>query len=191
MSEMNSDNHEAARLRSAIRALVRRFSVSERADVECCGLTVAQAATLEALQATPRMRLSDLGKRLGITPSTLTRNLARLEAEGLVNRIPDPEDGRGVQVALTATGHGAAEEVGRQGVDFAAEVLARQLSAQHDIFSRYFGGQINWSAVNFGFAPFLSGRTEAELADFTRELLTSSLSLRDRGASLEKIVRWL
>jgi DNA-binding MarR family transcriptional regulator len=120
-----SDGHEAARLRSAIRALVRRFSVSERADVECCGLTVAQAATLEALQATPGMRLSDLGKRLGITPSTLTRNLARLEREGLVCRIPDPGDGRAFQVALTATGDRAAEGVGKQGVDFAAEVLAR------------------------------------------------------------------
>jgi DNA-binding MarR family transcriptional regulator len=125
MTEMHSHNDDAARLRSAIRALVRRFSVSERADVECCGLTVAQAATLEALQATPGMRLSDLGRRLGITPSTLTRNLARLEAEGLVGRIPDPEDGRASQVALTATGLGAAEGVGKQGVDFAAEVLAR------------------------------------------------------------------
>jgi DNA-binding MarR family transcriptional regulator len=120
-----SDSHEAARLRSAIRALVRRFSVSERADVECCGLTVAQAATLEALQATPGMRLSDLGKRLGITPSTLTRNLARLETEGLVCRIPDPGDGRAFQVALTVTGDRAAEGVGKQGVDFAEEVLAR------------------------------------------------------------------
>lgn len=127
MSEggIRCDNQEAARLRSAIRALVRRFSVSERADVECCGLTVAQAATLEALQAAPGMRLSDLGRRLGITPSTLTRNLARLEAEGLVGRIPDPGDGRAFQVALTATGRGAAEDVGKQGVDFAAEVLAR------------------------------------------------------------------
>jgi DNA-binding MarR family transcriptional regulator len=123
--ETPRDNQEAARLRSAIRALVRRFSVSERADVECCGLTVAQAATLEALQATTGMRLSDLGRRLGITPSTLTRNLARLEAEGLVGRVPDPRDGRAFQVALTAAGHSAAEGVGKQGVDFAAEVLAR------------------------------------------------------------------
>jgi DNA-binding MarR family transcriptional regulator len=120
-----TDSQEAARLRSAIQALVRRFSVSERADVECCGLTVAQAATLEALQATPGMRLSDLGRRLGITASTLTRNLARLETEGLVCRIPDPGDGRAFRVALTATGDRAAESVGKQGVDFAAEVLAR------------------------------------------------------------------
>ena len=34
-----------------IATLVRRFSLSERADVSCCGVTVAQAATLEALGA--------------------------------------------------------------------------------------------------------------------------------------------
>jgi DNA-binding MarR family transcriptional regulator len=116
---------DAAGMRAAVMALVRRFSVSERADVLCCGLTVAQGATLEALRATPRMRLGALGRRLGITPSTLTRNLARLEADGLVTRIPDAGDGRAFRVSLTAAGHRAAEKVERQGVDFADEVLAR------------------------------------------------------------------
>jgi DNA-binding MarR family transcriptional regulator len=118
-------NGEAPRLRAAVRALVRRFSVSERADVECCGLTVAQAATLEALRATPRMRLGALSRRLGITPSTLTRNLARLENEHLVERVADPGDGRAFHVTLTAAGRRAADGVERQGVSFAEEVLAR------------------------------------------------------------------
>jgi DNA-binding MarR family transcriptional regulator len=118
-------NGEATRLRTAVRALVRRFSVSERADVECCGLTVAQAATLEALGATPRMRLGALSRRLGIAPSTLTRNLARLEDEHLVERVADPADGRAFHVTLTSAGRRAAEEVEQQGVDFAEEVLAR------------------------------------------------------------------
>jgi DNA-binding MarR family transcriptional regulator len=116
---------DAARMRAAVMALVRRFSVSERADVLCCGLTVAQGATLEALRATPRMRLGALGRRLGITASTLSRNLARLEADGLVTRIADPGDGRAFRVSLTAAGHRAAEKVERQGVDFADEVLSR------------------------------------------------------------------
>jgi DNA-binding MarR family transcriptional regulator len=119
------NKEDAARMRTAVMALVRRFSVSERADVLCCGLTVAQGATLEALRATPRMRLGALGRRLGITPSTLTRNLARLEADGLVTRIPDAGDGRAYRVSLTAAGHRAAEKVERQGVDFADEVLSR------------------------------------------------------------------
>ena len=118
-------NGEATRLQAAVCALVRRFSVSERADVECCGLTVAQAATLEALRATPRMRLGALSRRLGITPSTLTRNLARLEDEHLVERVADPGDGRAFHVTLTPAGRRAAEGVERQGVAFAEEVLAR------------------------------------------------------------------
>src|SRR5512140_3702248 len=88
---------DAAELRSVIAALVRRFSLSERADVLCCGLTVAQAATLEALRD-GGVRLGPLARRLGITASTLTRNLARLEADGLVARDADPLDARAARV---------------------------------------------------------------------------------------------
>lgn len=128
-----SGGEDAARVRTAVMALVRRFAVSERADVLCCGLTVAQAATLEALRATPRMRLGALGRRLGITPSTLTRNLARLEAEGLVARISDPGDGRAARVSLTAAGRRAAARVERQGIDFAGEVLKRLPAASRAV----------------------------------------------------------
>jgi DNA-binding MarR family transcriptional regulator len=119
---MSSD---AARLRAAIRALVRRFGVSERADVACCGVTVAQAAALEALGAEGALRPGDLGRRLGIAPSTLTRNLGRLEASGLVGREADPEDGRSFRVALTAPGRTAARAVARREETFARQVLER------------------------------------------------------------------
>ena len=89
---------EPARLRAAIRGLVRRFGVSERADVSCCGVTVAQAAALEALFGHGPMRLSDLGRRLGIAPSTLTRNLERLVEGGLVVRQADGRDARAARV---------------------------------------------------------------------------------------------
>jgi DNA-binding MarR family transcriptional regulator len=116
---------DGRRLLSAIRGLVRRFSVSERADVSCCGVTVAQAATLETLRMEGTMRLSDLGRRLGITPSTLTRNLARLEEGGLVSRDADGTDGRAFRVGLTAAGRRAAERLERQEEAFAREILAR------------------------------------------------------------------
>lgn len=116
---------EAARLRAAIRALVRRFAVSERADVACCGVTVAQAAALEALEAEGPTRLRDLGRCLGIAPSTLTRNLARLEVSGLVEREADPEDARSFRVGLTSPGRRAAQAVAAQEEAFARQVLAR------------------------------------------------------------------
>lgn len=95
---------DVARLRSSFTALLRRFSISERADVQCCGMTVAQAATLEALGREGALRLGRLGKLLGISPSTLTRNLARLEQSGLIRRSSDAEDGRAAHVELTEKG---------------------------------------------------------------------------------------
>jgi DNA-binding MarR family transcriptional regulator len=120
-----TEGGQAQRLRAAVRALVRRFAVSERADVACCGVTVAQAAALEALAAEGPMRLSDLGRRLGIAPSTLTRNLARLETTRLVAREADPVDARSAHVVLTAAGRRAAAAVAAQEEGFARQVLDR------------------------------------------------------------------
>jgi DNA-binding MarR family transcriptional regulator len=126
MSEPRAtDTSDASRLAEGIRALVRRFSISERADVACCGMTVAQAATLETLLREGPMRLGALGARLGISPSTLTRNLARLEKRGLVVRAADRRDGRAAGAALTAAGRRAAARVARQEAAFARLVLER------------------------------------------------------------------
>jgi DNA-binding MarR family transcriptional regulator len=131
--DIRSDD-QARRLRESIRTLVRRFSLAERADISCCGMTVAQAATLEAL-ADGDLRLGDLGKRLGITASTLTRNLARLEERGLMERVADPGDGRAQRAALTAAGRDAAEQVRRSEESFARSILERLPagSAEHSL----------------------------------------------------------
>ena len=112
----------ARRLQEGFRLLVRRFSLAERADMSCCGMTVAQAATLDALTGGP-IRLSDLGSRLGIAPSTLTRNLARLEERGFVEKRSDPTDRRAQMVELTVAGTAAAAEVKQQEIAFARSVL--------------------------------------------------------------------
>jgi DNA-binding MarR family transcriptional regulator len=117
-------NDHAARLRTLIAALVRRFALGERADVSCCGVTVAQAATLEALLGGP-IRQGALGRRLGIDASTLTRNLDRLQERGLVTRTPDPDDRRATRVALTTEGEDAAGEVTRGEEAFVREILAQ------------------------------------------------------------------
>ena len=124
---------EAARLRAAIRGLVRRFAIAERADVACCGVTVAQAAALEALGAEGPLRMGDLGRRLGIAPSTLTRNLVRLEASGLVERETDAEDARSSRVRLSAAGKRAARAVEAQEEEFAGQVLARIPAARRAV----------------------------------------------------------
>ena len=124
-SEQRDGRDDAQQLRKGIRALVRRFALSERADVACCGMTVAQAATLEVLKAEGALRLSALGKRLGITPSTLTRNLARLVEAGLVTRSGDQDDARAAQVALSEAGRTAALRLEAQERAFNRAILER------------------------------------------------------------------
>lgn len=121
----SAERAQARRLLRALRALRRRFSVSERADVSCCGVTVAQAATLETLRLEGALRSGTLCRRLGITPSTLSRNLARLQEGRLVSRGGDPRDGRAHRVALTPEGRRAAERLEAQEEDFARNVLGR------------------------------------------------------------------
>jgi DNA-binding MarR family transcriptional regulator len=124
-AEARDGRDDAQQLRKGIRAIVRRFSLSERADVACCGMTVAQAATLEVLKAEGAMGLGALGTRLGIAPSTLTRNLARLVEAGLVARTGDPSDARAAQVALTEPGKAAAARLEAQERAFDQEILER------------------------------------------------------------------
>ena len=120
---------ETTRLRAHLRALVRRFSVAERADVECCGMTVAQAAAVEALRG-GALRLGELGRRLGVTPSTLTRNVRRLEEVGLVERGSDSQDGRAARVQLTREGESTAARLEEIEERFAASVLGRLPAAR-------------------------------------------------------------
>ena len=122
---MESTGPDASRLLQHVRALVRRFAVSERADVFCCGMTIAQAATLETLRLEGPLRMGDLGRRLGIAPSTLTRNLQRLLEMGYVRREKDGSDGRAATVALTAAGRRKADRLERQEEWFAGEILDR------------------------------------------------------------------
>jgi DNA-binding MarR family transcriptional regulator len=129
---------ESARiLLGGLRALVRTQQVSERANVSCCGMTVAQAATVHVLYLEGPMRLGALSRRLGIAPSTLTRNVERIEARGWVERVPDPGDGRAFHMRLTADGRDQARQIEQQN-EQAAEMLLAELPA--DRRERVIGG---------------------------------------------------
>ena len=71
------------------------------------GLNHAQFGVLAALRRSgPPYRLSptELYNSLLITSGAVTNRLERLTAAGLVRRVPDPEDGRSLLVALTPKG---------------------------------------------------------------------------------------
>jgi DNA-binding MarR family transcriptional regulator len=59
-------------------------------------------------------RISDLGRHVLLSQPALSRLVDRLAERGLVERQPDPADGRGVRLALTASGRDLQRLVGRR-----------------------------------------------------------------------------
>ena len=72
MTTIPQSARDADMLLAGLRALIRTQQIAERADVACCGMTVAQAATIHVLYLEGAMRMGALSRRLGIAPSTLT-----------------------------------------------------------------------------------------------------------------------
>jgi len=68
------------------------------------GLGLTAAATLATLDRGGSRRLTALAAREGVTQPAMTQLVARLQDAGLVDRVPDPTDGRVVQVRITAEG---------------------------------------------------------------------------------------
>ena len=93
----------------AWRAL-RRVTVAVRAgtahDLAAIGLSEADYEVLSTLSEQPA-QTSTLGvqaDKMGWSRSRLSRHASRMEARGLLRRAPDPADGRGCLLVLTAQG---------------------------------------------------------------------------------------
>jgi DNA-binding MarR family transcriptional regulator len=54
-----------------------------------------------------RLSAGELAEGMGLSSGAMTNRLDRLEAAGLVRRLPDPDDRRGVLVEPTEAGHAA------------------------------------------------------------------------------------
>ena len=50
------------------------------------------------------MRMSDLARDIGFSPSRLSHAMSRMEQEGWVRRTPSPSDGRVIEAGLTESG---------------------------------------------------------------------------------------
>jgi DNA-binding MarR family transcriptional regulator len=79
----------------------------QRECLEPHGLAFAEYSVLRILQAEPRRRISPkrLAERIVLTTGAITKLVDRLESAGLVERQRDENDGRGIQVQLTAAGN--------------------------------------------------------------------------------------
>lgn len=112
----------ALKVLSRVSRLARLLDRARRAAFTAHQLEAYEFDVLAALRraGTPyELSPGELIQQTLVTSGTMTNRIDRLETRGLVRRKPNPSDGRGVHVRLTAKG--------RQRVDAAfADLLARE-----------------------------------------------------------------
>jgi DNA-binding MarR family transcriptional regulator len=65
-------------------------------------ITPARASALSVLVFGGPRTLTELARAERVTPATMSKLVSAMEAEGLVRREPDPDDGRAAQLHPTA-----------------------------------------------------------------------------------------
>ena len=92
----------AARLRMAIVRTGRRLR--QEAAAESSGLTPTSTAALATIARHGPLTPRELAELERVKRPTVTRTLGCLDREGLIERTPDPADGRSSLVAVNAAG---------------------------------------------------------------------------------------
>src|SRR5262245_29794396 len=92
----------AAQLRMALVRTARRLR--QEAAAEAGGLTPTSTSALAAIDVHGPLTPSELAAIERVKRPTMTRTLGCLEREGLIERTPDPADGRSSLIAINAAG---------------------------------------------------------------------------------------
>jgi len=129
---------------SRVSRLARHLDLARRQAFEAHDLEPWEFDVLAALRRAGEPYALSPGRLLQVTlvtSGTMTNRIDRLEAKGLVERVPDPADGRSVRVVLS--------EAGRRRVD---DALTDLLAHEREILAA------------------LSGADQSLLADLLRRL---------------------
>jgi DNA-binding MarR family transcriptional regulator len=101
-----SEQADAMAVVTSIMRLQQVFLARADAVLRPLGLTFARYEVLMLLSFSRRggLPLGKIGERLQVNPASVTNAVDRLEADGLVTRQPDPDDGRVTLARLTPSG---------------------------------------------------------------------------------------
>jgi len=92
---------------------------------------------------TNRMSAGELSKSLLLSSGAMTNRLDQLEKAGLIRRVPDPKDRRGVQVELTEKGRTTIDDAVTQQaareIDVLSSLNARELTSLNQLLRKVLG----------------------------------------------------
>lgn len=133
--------HDAVEPMAAVTSLVRAQQLvlaRVGALLEPFGLTFPRYEVLQLLAFSRRgsLPLGKIGERLMVHPTSVTNSVDRLEADGLVHRVRDADDGRITLAELTGEGRDLAERAtkalvaARFGLEDVSDAEAARLAAE-------------------------------------------------------------
>ncbi|NNU17704.1 MarR family transcriptional regulator [Parvularcula sp. ZS-1/3] len=121
------DSRDKERIADSMSMLIRTFLVAGRAGQPAEGRLPFNPLNFQLLRHLLQHevgRVSDLADFFGIPKTTLFSAAAALEKRGLIEKAPDPDDGRARVMTLTDEGRETAEAIRRQDLMNAGVILA-------------------------------------------------------------------
>ncbi|HEU5353352.1 MAG TPA: MarR family transcriptional regulator [Actinocrinis sp.] len=127
MTTSPADPQDITRLRVAVGRLHRRLAQRTASE-----LTFAQISALVMVEKYGPIRQGELAAREKVAAPSMTRTVSGLVEAGLVQKIPDPEDGRSCHIVVTEAARTLLEKVRTERSAMLAERVARLSPEQYE-----------------------------------------------------------
>jgi DNA-binding MarR family transcriptional regulator len=108
-------------------------------ELRPAGIGIGQWAVLLFLWARDGMSQAELSRVVAIEPPTMVRTIDRMARDGLVTRVPDPDDGRLTRIYLTERGRSLRDELIPKAIGVNAATLGRLTPAEARTLRRLLG----------------------------------------------------
>ena len=104
MQPVDAENFTDTSLGYVANLLARQFALAAQRRLARLGVQPGQLPTLLQLYEREDRTQAELARTIGLEQPTMAKTLQRMERDGLVHRVPDPNDGRQTLIRLTAHG---------------------------------------------------------------------------------------
>ena len=116
---------QSTRSGSLLREVARMYTRAQRVVADCCKTTSTQCHLLGELGRSGPLPLSELGSRVFLEKSWVSRAVDAMVDRGLVTKEPNPADARSWLVTLTAEGERTVAALNRNLDEHAEKLLER------------------------------------------------------------------
>jgi DNA-binding MarR family transcriptional regulator len=127
---MQADIKDGGPSGSLLREVTRLYARAQRAAADCCGTSPTQCQVITELGRTGPISMVELGRRLCLEKSWISRAIDGLVDDGLVTKAINPADSRSWLVSLSAAGRRRLKALDEQIEGHALRVLGHLPATQ-------------------------------------------------------------